>query len=382
MSARARLAALCAAALAAAASHAAPSGPAPVRVGVVLSLTGPGAATGLPDRDGLLLAAQRINASGGIGGRPLQLVVADDQSQPAHAASRAEALASQGVRLLVGPNLLASAIAAGEVAARRGLPMVALTGIDIAQEGERECVLHVLPSQSLNAMALLAYARNALGATRVAVLHDGGYGRVIMENLRRHADAFGIGFSAVEEFRIDGSDAAEKARRLKAGAPAAVFVVGLSPRPFQAVRDAGLFVPVIAALASATYPTVQAMGAAANNIRFAEFVVGEDPLLHQQDFIAAFRAEYGRLPKTFEAASWDALQSAAAALERAGPAADAPQVCKELRKPYKGVVGEFDFSAADRTGLTLRSFVFSKVTMGNFSRLPYRFREGSAAVTR
>jgi branched-chain amino acid transport system substrate-binding protein len=356
--------------------------PAPVRVGVVLSLTGPGAATGLPDRDGLLLAAKRINAAGGVGGRPLQLVIADDKSSAAEAAARAEALAGQGARVLIGPNLLANSIAAGKVAAQRGLPMVALTGIDMAQEAQRECVLHVLPSQSLNAQALLAYARNALGASRVAVLHDSGYGRVIMDNMREHAASFGVSFSGVEEFRIDGADVADKVRKIKAAEPAAVFVVGLSPKPFQAVREAGLFVPVIAALASATYPTVQAMGSAANNIRFAEFVVAEDPLLHQQEFIAAFRQEYGRLPKTFEAAAWDAMGAASGALERAGADARGPQVCEELRKPYKGVVGDFDFAAADRTGLALRSFVYSKVTMGSFSRLPYRYREGVAAVMR
>jgi branched-chain amino acid transport system substrate-binding protein len=354
--------------------------PMPVRIGVILSLTGPGAATGLPDRDGLVLAAKRINAAGGIAGRPLQLSIADDKSVASEAAQRTEALIAEGVRLLIGPNLLANTLAAGKVAARRGVPMVALTGIDMAQEAERDCVMHVLPLQALNAQALLAYAKNALGATRVAVLHDSGYGRVIMDNLRVHAAAFDISFPVVEEFRIDATDLAGKAQRVKASQPQAVFVVGLSPRPFQAMRDVGLLVPVIAAVASATYPTIKAMGPAANNVRFAEFLVGEDPLPYQDEFIAAFQKEYGHLPKTFEAASWDALAAAAAALERAGPDAGPQRLCSELRKPYKGVLGEFDFSAPDHTGLSLRNFVYSKVSVGNFARLPYRNRDKQAAA--
>ena len=72
-----------------------------------------------------------------------------------------------------------------------------VTGIDMAQEAERDCAMHVLPSQALNAQALLVYAKNALGATRVAVLHDTGYGRAIMDSLRVHAASFDISFPVV-----------------------------------------------------------------------------------------------------------------------------------------------------------------------------------------
>jgi branched-chain amino acid transport system substrate-binding protein len=142
--------------------------------------------------------------------------------------------------------------------------------------------------------------------------------------------------------------------------------------PFRAVKQAELYVPVLAASASATYDTVKAMGFAADNIRFAEFVVGEDPLPHQEDFLAAFSKEYGRLPKTFETAAWDAGQLAAKALSQAGAAAGSAQICDALRKPYAGALAHYDFSSPDQTGLSLKSIVYSKLTNGRFSRLPYR----------
>lgn len=44
-----------------------------IQIGVVMSTTGPGAATGIPDRDGLLLALKTINTAGGVNGRPIEL---------------------------------------------------------------------------------------------------------------------------------------------------------------------------------------------------------------------------------------------------------------------------------------------------------------------
>ena len=50
----------------------------PLKVGAVLSLTGPGAGLGGPERNGILLAQKLINESGGIHGRPLEIVIEDE----------------------------------------------------------------------------------------------------------------------------------------------------------------------------------------------------------------------------------------------------------------------------------------------------------------
>ena len=55
---------------------------APIKIGAVLSLTGPGAGLGGPERNGILLAEKRINERGGVRGRPLQILIEDDGSKP------------------------------------------------------------------------------------------------------------------------------------------------------------------------------------------------------------------------------------------------------------------------------------------------------------
>lgn len=345
----------------------------PVKVGVLLSTTGPGAATGIPDRNGLLLAQKAINAAGGVQGRPLELVFEDDTSSPDVAISKVNTLIhTHKVKVVIGPNLIGNTVAAGSVTDKLGIPQLALTGINQAAEGNRKCVFHTLPAQELNARGLLAYATKGLKAKRVAILHDTGYGQVVTNALKELRAEYGVEYVGIEKFEIGATDVTTQAAKLKAVSPEAVLVISLSAVPFRAVRQVRLNVPILAANASATYETVKAMGEAADNIVFPEHVVGEDPLPHQKEFVPAFQKEYGQLPKSFETAAWDSLHIAVRALVEAGPDAPGQKVCDAMRKPHQGALARFDFTAKDLTGLRLSDTVYSKLTAGKFSRLPFK----------
>ena len=55
----------------------------PYKIGSEQPLSGAGAAGGKTAVVGLQMAADRINANGGVNGRPIELVIADDESSPA-----------------------------------------------------------------------------------------------------------------------------------------------------------------------------------------------------------------------------------------------------------------------------------------------------------
>jgi branched-chain amino acid transport system substrate-binding protein len=54
----------------------------PVKIGVILALTGAGAGLGIPERNGAVLAEKVINSKGGVNGRSIQLIIEDDGSNP------------------------------------------------------------------------------------------------------------------------------------------------------------------------------------------------------------------------------------------------------------------------------------------------------------
>ena len=81
----------------------------PIRIGCITTLSGAAGILGKPQHQGMLLAAKRINESGGILGRQIEIIVRDDQSKPDVAVAAVRELAGSGVRIFAG--VLASPVA-------------------------------------------------------------------------------------------------------------------------------------------------------------------------------------------------------------------------------------------------------------------------------
>src|SRR5258708_3960271 len=104
----------------------------PVQGGGVVALPEPFAPAGQDIRNGGALAAEMVNASGGIkslGGAPLEIVFGDSHSTPANAASEGERVVDQsGVSILAGASTSAETIPLSNVAERKGVPMLVING--------------------------------------------------------------------------------------------------------------------------------------------------------------------------------------------------------------------------------------------------------------
>lgn len=343
----------------------------PIRIGALLSTTGGIAQVGLAEREGVLLAQKVINARGGINGRPLEIVMEDDASSPDSAVAKVNALLfTQKVRAIVGPSGIAQTVAIGGITQAQKVPLFAFSGVGPAVERERTCVFHLTPSQELNARAVLSYARDN-GVKRIGVLHDSGYGQVVWNSMKGLDREYGVNFVQVEKFDIAATDVTTQAAKVKAASPDAIIIISTSAAPFRNVRQLKVNVPIISVHGTATYETVKAMGDAADNIIHPEFIVSEDPLPSQKAFVDAYRAEYGKLPKHFSAAGWDAVMALAEGFRNAGADASGEKLCTALRRPFQGATTRYDFAAQDMGGLTLSSFTYSRLQKGQFVRLPY-----------
>lgn len=344
-----------------------------IPVGVVLSLTGPLAVAGQPERDGIALAIKQVNAAGGVSGRPLEALIEDDASSPEAALTKTNSLIfNRQVRAVLGASGIASTVAMGGVTAQRKLPQVAFTGLGPAVERDRSCVFHLTPAQELNARSLLEYATKGLNAKKLAILHDTGFGGPVANSLKALAGEYGVSFVGIEKVELGATDASPQAAKLRSLEPEAILVVASSPTPFRSVRQMKIATPVVAAHPSAPYDVVKAMGDGAQGVVFADFLVAEEPLPHQKAFVEAFQKEYGRLPKNFDAAGYDAVQILVRGLAKAGADASGEALCAAMRTAHAGVLAPYDLAAPDMGGLKVSSFVYSRYENGKFSRLPFR----------
>lgn len=344
----------------------------PIKIGAVFSLTGAGAGLGLAERNGALLAEKVINDRGGIKGRLLKILVEDDGSKADIAKSKAEHLIfNEQVKALVGPSLTASTGAVAAVTHAQQIPQIAVTGLGPAIELTYKSLFHVMPPQVLNAKAMLEYTTKALKLKKVGVLHDSGYGQLIMNALQSQSAAYGVEFVAIEKFEVGASDVSTQAAKVRASNPEVVFIIATNPTPFRNARQIRITQPIVSAIGSSAYQYVNGMGEHGHDIVFPEFVVAEDPLPHQKDFVELYRKAYNAPPKNYEAAGWDAVHIIARALDKAGPDATSEMLAKAMREPYQGELAKYNFAAPDMTGIELSSYVFSKLVNGKFTRLPF-----------
>lgn len=347
----------------------------PIKIGAVLSLTGPGAGLGQPERNGILLAEKAINDRGGIKGRPIKVLIEDDGSKPDNAKSKAEQLIFQEkVVAMIGPSLTASTGAVAAITNAENMAQLTFTGLGPKIELSYKSLYHMLPPQDLNARAMLEYTTKSLKAKKVGILHDSGYGQVVTNSLNALKGNYGVDFVAVEKFEVGASDASAQAAKVRAADPEVVFVIATSPVPFRNARQVKITQPIVSAIGSASYDYVRGMGEFGDDIVFPEFVVGEDPTPQQAAFVKLYQQAYNSLPKNFEAAGWDAVNVVAEALQTAGPNASRADLAKAMRKPYKGVMASYDFAADDMTGIDLTSYIYSKLNKGNFTRLPFTIK--------
>jgi branched-chain amino acid transport system substrate-binding protein len=196
-----------------------------------------------------------------------------------------------------------------------------------------------------------------------------------MREFDRVLDQYPVKIVAKEKFELSATDVTAEAAKVKAANPDAIFVVTLQAAPFRAVRNLQMKQPIVAVNGSSSYETVSAMGSAADNIIFPEFVVTEDPLPNQAEFVAYMQKNFNIKAKNAEAVAWDAVHAIAAGLKKAGVDANREELCQAVKGPYNGVTAQYDFSAPDLTGIKLSGYLFSKLVNGQYTRLPDRLSD-------
>src|SRR5215470_14291990 len=102
----------------------------PIRIGTILSVSGPAAFLGQDMKDGAQLAVDEINEAGGIGGRKIEWIFYDAQSQTQQAIAEARRLLSNdGVEMIVGGgNMSGIALAIAPMAEAAKIPFVSTEG--------------------------------------------------------------------------------------------------------------------------------------------------------------------------------------------------------------------------------------------------------------
>src|SRR5687768_12008498 len=144
-----------------------------IPIGVYAALSGAEAAFGQATLQGVRLAAEEINAGGGVLGRQIRLVVEDDQGRAEEAASVVTKLiTSNNVIALIGENSSNQSLAAAPIAQTNGVPMISPSSTNPAVTEKGEYIFRVCFTDPYQGKALASFAASELKLQTAAILID------------------------------------------------------------------------------------------------------------------------------------------------------------------------------------------------------------------
>lgn len=353
----------------------------PIRIGSVLSVTGPAAFLGDPELKTLQLYVEDINRKGGVLGRPLQLVHYDDGSDANKANGFAKRLLDDDkVDLLIGGTTTGATMAMVPLAEKSGTPFISLAGAVVIVEPVKKFVFKTPHTDRMAAEKVFEDMRKR-GLTRIALLSEtSGFGQSGKKEAELVAGRYGISLVASETYGPKDTDMSPQLTKLKS-APGvqAIFVFGLGQGPAIVTRNyrqLGIALPLYQSHGVASDEFLKLAGPAAEGVRLpspAQLVPDKLPAADPQKPVVvaydkAFRERYKQDVSTFGGYAYDGLMLAVEAIKRAG-ATDKAKVrdALEATRGYVGTSGKVSMSASDHMGLDLSSFRMLEVRNGDWT---------------
>ena len=323
-----------------------------VRIGVFMSTTGSTANFGISSVNGIKLAADEINAAGGINGKQVELLVQDDRSDASEAATIVTKFVTQDqVHGIIGEVASSRSIAAAPIAQNAKIPMLtpSSTNPEVTKKGDfifRSCFID--PYQGA---AIAQFAAKTLGAKTAAIMVDRkndystGLEKVIGETFTK----FGGKIVATQSYQEGDQDFNAQLTSLKGSNPEVLFVpgyyndVGLIAKQ---ARDKGITVPLIGGDGWDSEQLYKIGGTALNGSYFTNHYSPYDTDPKVVKFVNDYKAKYGSIPDALAATAYDAARIMFDAVKRSKSLAG-----QDIRdslaatKDYPGVTGTVTFNA-------------------------------------
>ncbi len=321
---------------------------APLRIGVITTLSGPGGYLGADARDALQLAAEMDG--GRLGGVPVQFVVEDDALRPAQGKQIAERfLRNERIRLFTGvifSNVLGAVVP--DILDADGIYVSCNAGP--SNFAGRECRRNyfVVSWQNDNLHESAGALANIMGYQRVFILAPNYQaGRDALTGFKR---LFRGTITNEVYTRLDQTDYAAEMAQIRAARPDAVYHFhpgGLGIAFIRQYAQAGLLgtIPQVLPAPSMDVVTLAAVGDAAEGVDVSSHWNSDFDNAESRRFVEAFRRRYNRTPTYYAQQAYDTALAIGAALRGAGGSVNDTEAFRTamLRADFPSTRGKFRF---------------------------------------
>jgi branched-chain amino acid transport system substrate-binding protein len=338
-------------------------GPAPaetIKIGVVLDLTGDLGAMGTRILDGARLAADEINAAGGVLGKQVELVEEDGATDPATGFDRVKKLVTvDGVEVITGPMITGTSLLSIPYAQEQQVPLItpSATGIPLSEVEGTEWFFRTCLRDDAQGMVLADVIVEGNYTRLATIVLDNTYGKGLETAILDRLDEVGWQGEQVKSIHYaEGTkDYRTELQQIKDSDPDVVFACTYCDDGiivFKQALDLGL--DDIAWLGcDGNYGS--GLFAEPGSAEFMEkaFVAGTRTVgagSKYDEFSAAYELAYGEAPQVYCDTMYDAVWAAANAINAAG-VYDGEAIRVALTGlEFEGATGPISFNeSGDRT---------------------------------
>ena len=307
----------------------------PTSLGVAEALSGGAAQYGASIRNGFQLAADEINAAGGINGNKVVLVIEDEQGKKEEAINVFKKLIfKDNVLMVFGPTLSNSAQAADPIAQAA---KTVVFGTSNTADGITSIGNYVFRNSVTEADVLpatISTVKAKTGLKNVAVLYgnDDVFTKSGYDNFKKALEDQKIPVTTTETFAKGDVDFKAQLTKIKGTNPDAIVLSALlaegAPIMVQA-RQLGINLPVIGGNGMNSVKIFDlAPGGASNNLWIGSPWSIENKSAENVKFIDAYKAKFNGAPDQFAAQSYDAMYIVAQALKNTKISGDLPRTAR------------------------------------------------------
>jgi branched-chain amino acid transport system substrate-binding protein len=290
---------------------------------VYAALTGDQASFGNATVQGVKLAAEEINAAGGVLGRKIRLVIEDDQGRPDQAASVVTKLiTSDAVIAVIGENSSNNSLAAAPIAQSNGVPMISPSSTNPAVTEKGEYIFRVCFTDPYQGKALATFAKNNLNLDTAAILIDkkNDYSVGLAEFFEKEFVALGGRIVAKQSYSGGDTEFRPQLTTIKAASPKMLFIPGFYTEVGQIAihaRDLGITAPLVGGDGWDSPVVIEIGGQSINGSYFSDHYFVGDPRPLVQDFVTKIRERHNKNPEANAALGYDSLYVLVNAIRRA-----------------------------------------------------------------
>ena len=338
-----------------------------IKIGALVAATGPASFLGDPELKTLEFYVQKINATGGVLGKQLELIAYDTGANPKKATTFAKRLISQdNVVAIIGGSASGETMAILPIIKKAKIPLVSMAGSIKIVKPVKKFAFKTPATDRMACQKIFEYLKSKNKTNIALISGNGGFGKSMRGQCKDVASDYGIKIIADETYGPKDTDMTAQLTKIKSNSSVqAVVNPGFGQGPAIVTKNfkqLGMNVTLVQSHGVASKKFIELTGKASEGVIVASPPVVVASLLKDSNpikkvalaYLTEYEARYNIPVSTFGGYAYDALNLIVNAIKSAKSSdPKAIRDALEATQGYVGLNGIYNMNKKDHLGLDL-----------------------------